>query len=172
MVGFRSLALALLTAVSTGCAAPGPPDTAYNRGVAAYRDKDYVRAREEWTRAVRDGNTSAMNNLGYLTFHGLGGPTDWEAAVALWRSAVRGGHAESMLHLGFAFENGTGVVKDEVRAVGWYTCAITTAQSSRELDAATREAIVDDAHRFLGSLTLRTPAQAIERGRGLAQDCR
>jgi TPR repeat protein len=41
-------------------------------GVEAYRSKNYAAARLHWTRAIDHGELSALNNLGYLLYNGLG----------------------------------------------------------------------------------------------------
>ena len=90
-----------------GCATQ-PTQSAYNLGVNAYQAKNYVVAREQWSKAIEAGDTSALNNLGYLLYFGLGGTPDSTRAVALWKRAATAGHSEAQWHLGYAYETGNG----------------------------------------------------------------
>lgn len=107
-----------------GAASAG--ETEYNLGVHAYRTKDYASARQHWQNAVVQGDSSAMNNLGFLLYNGLGGPLDASRAVALWTAAAKAGHSESQWHLADAFERGKGTASDLVEAYAWYRCALVT----------------------------------------------
>jgi TPR repeat protein len=113
------------------CASKPVEVSSYNRGVDAYRAKDFARAREQWSKSVEQGETSAMNNLGYLLFEGLGGPSDITQALALWQRAAKLGHSEAQWHLGDAYERGEGVPPSSTEAYAWYRCAIASAQAAR-----------------------------------------
>jgi TPR repeat protein len=81
-------AVALLSAL-LGCASPTPHESSYNEGVIAFRAKDYATARMQWAKAVDDGDASAMNNLGYLLFQGLGGSNNRETETEILRDASK-----------------------------------------------------------------------------------
>ena len=104
----RSSVFAFAIALVAGCAAAPSTESEYNQGVDAYRVKDYAAARLHWSKAVEERELSALNNLGYLLYYGLGGSTDEGRAVQLWTRAAELGHSESQWHLGRAFEDGTG----------------------------------------------------------------
>ena len=64
------------------CKDSAPKDSEYNRGVQAYRTKNYASAREHWAKAITDEHErSAKNNLGYLLYYGLGGEADINQAI-------------------------------------------------------------------------------------------
>lgn len=102
------------------------PDTPYNRGVDAFRNKDFAKARIQWGKAISEGEENAFNNLGFLLFNGLGGPTDRERGVQLWLQAAQMGQAESQWHLAHAYSKGLGIRDNDVEAYAWFTCAVAT----------------------------------------------
>jgi len=133
------------------CAPQQVGESSYNRGVNAYRAKDYVVAREQWSKTLEKGDTSAMNNLGYLLFEGLGGPPNLEQAIALWKKAAELGHSEAQWHLGDAYERGKGVHPSSTEAYAWYRCAMASAQAAPNSDATQAE-ILRDASKSLAKL--------------------
>ena len=150
------------------CASPPEPRSAYNDGVAAYRAKDYASARTAWQRAVSEGNTSAMNNLGYLLSRGLGGERDEAGAARFWTTAAMQGHSEAALHLGAAYEKGRGVSKSDVAAYAWYTCAVASARAASP-DDDVEEDILKDANDALSTLMAAFPPEHFEAAQKLAQ---
>jgi len=161
--------LAVLTCA--GCATERVPDSPYNRGVEAYRAKDYSEAAAQWTIAAEAGEISAKNNLAFLMFNGLGGEKQQEKAIALWQSAAMQGHAESQWHLGNAYEKGQSVEADQALAYAWYRCAI--ASTELHLKAApdpTEETIADDARKSIISLTDQLTQAELQRGQQLANE--
>lgn len=134
--------------------AQAAPDTAYNRGVDAYRIKDYATARQHWAQAVEEGETFALNILGFLLYEGLGGAADQARAVELWTTAARRGHNESQWHLAHAFEQGKGVAQSLVEAYAWYRCSANNYTSGGQRDD--EQSVVADARtsvfRLLGAL--------------------
>ena len=141
-----------------GCATP-LTESSYNLGVNAYRVKNYGLAREQWAKAVEEGETSALNNLGYLLYFGLGGPPDVGRALVLWKRAATLGHSEAQWHLGHAYETGTGVQQSITEAYAWYRCAIVSASAAPEIDKETEAQISQDAAKSLGKLLERLPAE-------------
>jgi len=142
--------------------------SAYNQGVQAFRAKDYVVARENWARASELGDISAMNNLGYLLFEGLGGQIDLARAVFLWTRAAQSGHSEAQWHLGFAYESGKGAPQDEKAAYAWYRCALAGALSAAEADE-TEAVIAADVSRALTKLLARIPVAQLAEAEELAR---
>jgi hypothetical protein len=114
---------ALLLGACLQAAAQPQPASDYNRGVDAYRAKDYAAARLHWQKAVEQGDVDAHNNLGYLLYNGLGGDQDPARAVSLWQQASMKGQRESQWHLGYAYETGEGVARDVAAAYVWFRCA-------------------------------------------------
>lgn len=162
----------LLLVALVGCAALPPEDGAYNKGVEAYRAKNYAEARAQWARSIERGELSALNNLGYLMYYGLGGSAEPERAVALWKRGAAAGHSEAQWHLGTAFEEGIGTEQSAAQAYAWYRCAVASAEGTK--DAAFREAeeqIAADARKSLSKLIGKLTKDQFERGNQLAAEC-
>ena len=169
MSPFRWIAMSIFVCSMLGaCASPPGPRSAYDDGVAAYRGKDYTSARAAWQKAVSEGDTSAMNNLGYLLSRGLGGERDEVAAARLWTTAAMQGHSEAALHLGAAYENGRGVNRSDVEAYAWYTCAIANARSASPDDDIEQD-ILKDANDALSTLMAAFPPEHFDAAQKLAQ---
>ena len=147
-----SLSAIFLAASLLGCASPPASENSYNKGVAAYKVKDYESAREQWGKASEEGYVSALNNLGYLLYYGLGGKADQVQAVALWKRGALLGHSEAQLHLGRAFENGEGISQDFVEAYAWYRCSVTNAEQAPEDEKKVEGQIAEDARKSLAGL--------------------
>lgn len=158
---------ALGLAVLAGCAFKPIAQTEYNMGVEAFRIRDYANARQHWAHAVDEHDIRAYNNLGFVLYHGLGGPADVPRAVALWTDAAHAGDAESQWHLGQAHEAGKGVGRSTTEAYAWYRCAVADAQSKRAGDDL-QDQIARSATQSLARLSPKlTPAQR-EAGEALA----
>ncbi len=83
----------------------------------------YRTANIYYTRASEDGNPSALNSLGNLTYLGLGTTQDFEKAALLYYKAAGKGHAGAQVNLGHLYKQGLGVDYDPVRAFAWYQMA-------------------------------------------------
>lgn len=154
-----------------GCATERVPDSPYNKGVEAYRTKNYSEAAAQWTIAAEAGEVSAKNNLAFLLFNGLGVEQQQDQALALWRSAAMQGHAESQWHLGGAYENGQSVKQDRALAYAWYRCAIASAELHLKAGPdPTEEAIADDARKSVINLTDRLAPTELQRGQLFADE--
>lgn len=135
----RIIAL-LIPAYLCGCAAQPQHDSSYydHLAVVAYRAKDFVTARKQWSEALAlDGNSvRALNNLAYLLYYAMGGTEDQHRAVTMWTRAAHMGASESQWHLGIAYEEGTAVTQSNIEAYAWFRCAIASAEaaSDREKD--------------------------------------
>ena len=143
---FRCFSLTLFRSLIIGLATLGwtlagwADESAYNKGVNAWRSKNYEEARVQWRQSLAEGGPDeALNNLAYLLYHGLGGDTQTEKAIELWRKAAALAISEAQVHLGYAYEQGVGVERNLVQAFAWYQCAIVTAGGQMESDATERE---------------------------------
>jgi TPR repeat protein len=114
---------AMLLAVSFGAFAQSDDIAEYNRGVEAFRSKDYAKARLHWGKLVAQPYAEAYNNFGFLLYYGMGGEADPVRAAALWRAAAEMKHRESQWHLAVAYEEGKGAPANDVEAYAWYRCA-------------------------------------------------
>jgi hypothetical protein len=115
--------VAMLLTLSLNACAQSDDVAEYNRGVAAFRAKDYTAARLHWGKLIAKPYTEAHNNLGFLLYYGMGGEADPLRAVALWRTASELRNQESQWHLAQAYEEGKGTVRNVVEAYAWYRCA-------------------------------------------------
>lgn len=165
------LQVSVLLGVLLVACATMPPETAYNRGVDAYKMKHYTVAAAEWAKAVDDGDTTAMNNLGYLLYYGYGVDKDVDRAVRLWRAAAYAGESEAQMHLGTAYGDGVGVERSLSVAYAWYQCAIQNASKKTSIRGAvgdTEAEILKDTKADLEKLSGDIAATDLERGKILA----
>jgi TPR repeat protein len=154
----RITAALVLLAVSTAIFADESP---YNKGVDAWRSKNYAEARKQWERSLAEGGPDeALNNLAFLLYNGLGGETDPTKAVELWRKGAALAVSEAQLHLGQAYEAGRGVARSRTQALAWYLCAVASASKLSGAEP-TERAIEQDArsaetklHRILSEVEL------------------
>ena len=139
-----SLAALLLPLAASGAS----PSAAYSRGVDAYQARDYARARIAFSAAVKQNETAAFNDLGFLMFYGMGGKKDTKGAVALWRKAASRGHTEAQRQLGSAYEAGEGTSRSLVQAYVWLTCSMRNGDAATE-DREYQERLADAARKAL-----------------------
>jgi TPR repeat protein len=160
-----STALSLLTlTLACLCASATADNSAYNKGVNAWRAKDYAEARKQWTQSISEGGPDeALNNLAYLLYNGLGGDPMPEKAVELWRKGAALSVSEAQWHLGQAYEEGRGVQSNQVQAYAWYLCAAATASNLSKNDETEREIEIDakeSAQKISEKLNVSQQAQA------------
>jgi len=163
--------LAVVSAMVLACAESAAEDSAYNRGVDAYKRKDYAEALTQWSAAVTRGNIDAMNNLGYLLYYGHGVTRAPQDGVQLWRVAAFAGQSEAQWHLGKAYETGSGVEADAAKAYAWYRCSMETASGKLQGDKGDTETLIlKDAKESLAKLRMKITADDLKRGEGLAAE--
>lgn len=92
----------------------------FNKGLDAYRKKDYVTALNEWESEANLGHAGAQYGIGLIYDYGRGAPQDFRKAVDWYRKAAEQGHAGSQHNLGASYEIGQGVSKDIKKAIDWY----------------------------------------------------
>ena len=89
-------------------------------------DQDYGKAMELYTLASAEGNSTAMNNIGWLYLNGLGVKRDLKAAVEWFEKAAQSDNTTAMINLGNICE-GYGLDDesnpDYKGAMQWYTKA-------------------------------------------------
>lgn len=136
----------------------------YNKGVEAWRTKNFAEARRQWEQSLASGGPDeALNNLGFLLYNGLGGEPNHAKAVELWRKGAALSVSEAQLHLGHAYEDGKGVGRNLVSAYAWYRCAIATAEKLSKADKTEAE-IGKNALTALRQLTSKLSAQQVADG--------
>jgi len=87
-------------------------------------DQDYGKAMELYTLASAEGNSTAMNNIGWLYLNGLGVKRDLKAAVEWFEKAAQSDNTTAMINLGNICEgygSGDEANPDYKGAVKWYT---------------------------------------------------
>jgi TPR repeat protein len=94
------------TASKAALLSSGDTVAIYDAGVVAYRGQRFADAREFWHRAADLGDREAASNLGYLLYHGFGGPADSARARVLWRQAMVALDAEAHRHVAQAILDG------------------------------------------------------------------
>ncbi|MES2316629.1 MAG: hypothetical protein V4631_03970 [Pseudomonadota bacterium] len=160
----KQIAAGLLLASLCGMAPALADDTPYSKGMRAYGAKDFAAARKEWAQSLAEGGPDeALNNLGFLYYHGLGGDARPGKAVALWRKGAALAVSESQLHLGQALEAGKGVDRNLVAAYAWYRCSVATAGKLSRNDRA-EASIEKDAIAALAKLAATMSAAEREAG--------
>jgi hypothetical protein len=164
---FKNTVVLLCFSALCGCVGVTPKESEYNRGVQAYRMKDYASARQHWAKAIVDEHErAAKNNLGYLLYYGLGGDADIDRAILLWTEAAESGDRESQWHLGQASEDGKGVEQSFIKAYAWYRCASTDSPpATDELDIQ----VARDASKSLARLLPELSPVEFEAGEKLAK---
>jgi hypothetical protein len=149
----------------------GDPAAVHDGGVAAYRAKDYARARRLWRRAADLGDPDAASNLGFLLYHGWGGPADSAGAEALWRGAMARGQAEAHRHAADAGAAGDGRFGGPADA---YAHAVAAEVLALRPGARPDSGVARDARELTGRLGARLGpgerALAAGRGRAWAAD--
>ena len=164
MLRIPLLVLVLLVPTAGMCGDRSP----YNRGVEAWRHKDYSEAARQWAAAVQDGNPEALNNLGFLYSEGWGVPQELGRALRLWRLAASAGVSESQWHLGDFYEHGRGVHQSDVYALAWYLCAVATATRRMPGDGSgTEKNILADAQASLERVQGRLSGADLDTARAL-----
>ncbi|MFP8780816.1 tetratricopeptide repeat protein [Hydrogenophaga sp. RWCD_12] len=144
-------------------------ESPYNKGVEAWRAKDYVEARKQWAQSLAEGGSDlALNNLAYLLYTGLGGEARPQEAVELWRKGAALSVSEAQWHLGQAYEAGKGVEANKVQAYAWYLCAVATASLVTKEDSIERE-IEADARRSASQVAEQLSLSEQERGKEISK---
>ena len=87
-------------------------NTMYRFGNEYYIEKDYIKARKVFEEAAKLGNSSAINDLGYMYLEGLGMEKDYDKARKLFEEAVKLEDSAAMNNLGYMYREGLGVEKD------------------------------------------------------------
>lgn len=116
----------------------GSAGQAFEKGLKASQERDYFSAFDEWYYAARQGESSAMFNLGLLYHNGWGTEQSDAEALRWWYTAARAtGKAEAMQNIGVMYESGSGVPVDLVMARLWYQRAQQAgfAQAASSLEA-------------------------------------
>jgi uncharacterized protein len=111
-------ALASLAA-STALGAPIVADP-LDDGVAAYRDKDYIKAAALWRPLAESGSPGAQYLLGSLYLEGHGVAQDDATAFMWFQRAANQGDAAAQYNVAASYATGAGVQKSDIEAAKWF----------------------------------------------------
>jgi TPR repeat protein len=92
----------------------------YEDGMAAYRARDFQRARMLWTPLAMQGERRAQVSLARMLERGEGGNPDMGEALRWYQQAAEQGHAESQYRMFLAHAYGQGGwFRDPAQAAVW-----------------------------------------------------
>lgn len=131
---FRYLLSLIYVVFISVYALPSYAASDYERGVEAYQNQDFKRARNFWEDSAESGNLSAIFNLGIVLSKGIGGSADPERAVNLFRRAGDAGLAMGQHNLALAYYTGHGVQKDKQRAKTWWERAARQGHAAAQFN--------------------------------------
>jgi len=80
---------------------------------------DYEESLKWYLESVKNGNTTAMINLGYLYGNGIGVEKDLTKAFELNLMAANSGDPSGMFNVGKKYEMGIGIAQDNAKANYW-----------------------------------------------------
>ena len=129
----------------------------FQKGYAAYQNKDYATALREWKPLAEQGNASAQFQIGWMYYKGQGVPQNKKTAVKWITLAAEQGDAKSQYNLGVMYARGRGVPQDNVYAHMWGNLA---ASNGNEGGGKLRDFVAKEM----------TPSQ-LETAQKLAREC-
>jgi clan AA aspartic protease (TIGR02281 family) len=110
--------------------------------------QDYDEAKKLYLLAAKQGDLSAINNLGVMYGNGFGVTPDHKEAMKWFRLAAEKGDAMGQINLGNSYRDGLAVTQDLTRAYMWYDLATSrpnsptrTKMTSKQMAAKHREEI-------------------------------
>jgi hypothetical protein len=92
-------------------------------GLAAFKNKDYLRAYQEFKAGAEAGQAEAEFDLGVMYAQGLGVLRDLNTAANWYRKAADLGNAEAQFALGQMYAHGWGVPSGTADAIRWFEMA-------------------------------------------------
>lgn len=95
-------------------------DAMFFMGIVYEKLKEFEKAVFWYEKAANLGNGSAMCNLGYALFLGLGCPVDKKRALEMYQKSAEKGVLSAVNNIASMYERGDGVEKDTEKAVKMY----------------------------------------------------
>jgi TPR repeat protein len=155
-------------------------------GLAAFKNKDYQRAYQEFKAGADAGQAEAEFDLGVMYAQGFGVLRDLNAAASWYRKAAEQGNAEAQFALGQMYAHGWGVPRDTADAIRWFQMANSVDSDGPPTDWMTVEGYgmqqdpaqaVEQAERWISSSATQGYASAMAElgkrfanGNGVAKD--
>ena len=105
----------------------------YGQGTA---DQDHNKALEFYTKSAEQGNSIAINNVGFCYYSGLGCDQNYTKAFEWYEKSAKLGHSTGMLWVPHYYKYGIGMTKDLNKAKEWYAKAAAQgdAEAQEKLD--------------------------------------
>lgn len=111
-----------------------PAGTAYQKGEAAFANRDYDEAMRWYRMAADQGDVNAELAIGGLYYFGEGVTLDYAAAMRWYRMAADHGSAAAEYAVGSIYEHGQSVVQDYGEALRWYRMAAAQNYARAEVN--------------------------------------
>jgi len=96
------------------------PEDLFDRGLSAYRAKQFSQAAELYRKACDGGERKGCHDLGLMYYRGEGMERDLNQAAGLFKRACDAGGFGGCQDLGLMYSRGEGVAKDLNRAAGLF----------------------------------------------------
>ena len=118
----------------------------YTQGLEAYRDGDFPRAVNYFSKAADNGYVKAQVELAEMYMKGDGVAQDSEEAAKLYAKAARQGNSTAQLSLAGLYERGDGVRQDDEKAARWLYRAAARMQAgeTERAQQIVREALTEE----------------------------
>lgn len=92
-------------------------------GIAAYKQKDYATALQEFKALAEKGHAAAQSHLGVMIGNGQGTAQDDKEALKWFRLAAEQGDVSAQTNLALMYKNGQGTAQDFTQALHWFRLA-------------------------------------------------
>lgn len=92
----------------------------YQKGLAAYENRDYAAAIKWYTLAADQGSAEAQFYLGLMHYQGHGTPQNYKSAVDFFTASAKKGLVDAQFNLGVLYDSGNGVALNHKTAFQWY----------------------------------------------------
>ncbi|MBL4615900.1 MAG: sel1 repeat family protein [Magnetovibrio sp.] len=109
------VALCLTTSVQ----ADETQDLLVEKGVAAYDDGDYQRAKNILLPLAEAGHPKAMNKIGIMHYDGIVFPKDPNIECDWYKQAAQGNYASAMYNISICYNHGHGRTQDSQKMLFW-----------------------------------------------------
>lgn len=142
--------------------------TDINKGIKAYKAKDYKTALQAFEALANQGVAEAQYKLGNMYHEGSGVSLDYKKAFKLYMLAAEQSYSEAQFELGVMYYEGQGVPQNYKRMIKWYTLAAKQGVSEAQFDLGIMynrgKGVAQDSNRAVKWITM-----AADQGHRLAQ---
>ena len=92
----------------------------FEKGMKAYKNKNYIKALEWYQLSASEGNSEAQNKIGNLYYHGNGVKKDYKEAFRWYKLSAYQGNLNGQYNLASSYYWGEGVNQDYKKAFKWF----------------------------------------------------